>query len=404
MNTDSIKIIFVGDILIHSFYNKIASNGDPSFVFQKISHALSDAEIRFGNLETVLSKKGSPIDGKGCLLGNEKYIRSLKDVDFNMLSLANNHTFDFGLEAFEDMSINLQKAGIRTVGAGFNLEESRKISILTVNDISLGFLAYSSRTNNGQRYATKTSQGVAPLEEEIVIEDIKKNKKDVDFLIVSLHWGIEHSPYPTPEQVLFAHKVIDAGVKIIIGNHPQILQGIEYYKDGLIMYSLGNFCHSDYYWEGPQKTYRFRLKDIDRESIIVKAKLFKDGKINIDVVPMRVNSNYQPEVCEGERKDAILQKLKARSEMIKKPDFDKYWNDLVIKKRVGNPFKIWWQNGSLLYKLKNFKFSQIKSLLDLFLMYVHVKFSKSPSKWQMFNPRNDKKPRPFCGEDEESKK
>lgn len=399
MKADVINILFVGDILLHSDYNRLVCEQGPYFIFEKISAVFNEADLRCGNLECVLSEKGAPLPGKGCLAGDKRYIDSLCRLGFNVVSLANNHTFDYGADAYEDMRINLEKVGIRTVGAGENLQESRKLLRFSIRDISFGFLAYSSRDNNGRSYATEASFGVAPLEEEYLIEDIKKYARDVDHLVISLHWGIEHSPYPTPEQVSLARRAVDAGARIIFGNHPQILQGIESYKDGIIMYSLGNFCHTDYYWEGPEKTYQFKIKPVDRESVMVMVKASKDRIEDINIIPIWINEHGQPEVCKDEKLADISKKLSDRSEKIRQPDFVDYWNDIIIKKRVESPFRIWWDNGGLLYKIKNFKPSQIKTLIDLIILRIQLKFSKSPSKWQLFNPRNDKKPRPFCGDE-----
>lgn len=401
MDNNAAEILFVGDILLHSDYNRTAREKGPDFVFEKVSAAFKDADLRFGNLETVLSRKGAPIYGKGCLAGDESYIGALKNAGFDLFSLSNNHTFDFGPAAYEEMSLNLRKAGIKTVGAGADLEASRKMLAMRVKDLRLGFLAYSSRLNKGRNYATDTDSGVAPLDEGYVLEDVTRYKNDVDHLVVSLHWGIEHSPYPTPDQISLAHKIIDNGAKIVIGHHPQILQGIERYGDGVIMYSLGNFCHLDYYWEGPQRTYQFKIKAVDREAVVARVRLSRRGIEGVDITPLCINESGQPEICEGERSAAILKKLDERSEAVKKADFEKYWNEMIIKKRVGNPVRIWWEKGNLLYKIKNFKYSQIKTLFDLFLMFVEVRFSRTNSKWQMLNPRNDEKPRPFCGKDEE---
>ncbi len=397
---NSVRILFTGDILLHSNYNKIALEKGPDFVFERISNVFKKADLRFGNIETILSMKGAPVRGKGCITGDERYIDAIKNAGFDVLSLANNHTFDYGIEAYEDMSSSLKKAGLTLSGAGRNLEESRKMQILSVKGIRLGFLSYSSRENNGRSYATDRSPGVAPLDEEYVIEDIKRYKKDVDHLMVSLHWGIEHSPYPTPHQKSLAHMIIDEGVRIVIGNHPQILQGVERYKEGFIMYSLGNLCHSDYYWEGPQRMYQFKIRPADRESIMVKVRLTSIGIEDIDIIPLWINDGGQPEVCKGEKASAILNKLKERSEMIKRPDFARFWNNMIVKKRVESPFKIWWEHGSILDKIRNFRPSQIKTLIELAAMFLEVRFSRSGSKWHLLNPRNDKKPRPFCGSDE----
>ena len=399
--TNKVNIIFNGDIMLHSDYIRIAMEKGPSFVFEKISPLLKDADLRIGNLETVLSGKGDPKYNKLCLRGDESYIRTLKDTGFDVVSLANNHSFDYGLDAYYDSLLRIRETGIDVVGAGRNLGESRKMLFLTINGIRLGVLAYSSRTTNGHNYADDDTPGVAPLEKEYITEDIRKYKNDVDHLILLLHWGIEYSPYPAPDQLSLAHRFIDKGARLVIGHHPHILQGIEHYNDGLIAYSLGNLCDSDLYWEGPNRTYESKLKVADRESALLKIELSGTGIENVATIPLWLNDYGQPEICQGEKRDSIAAKLEERSNTIKIPDFENYWENMIIKKRIGSPIKTWWKEGNIIDKFKNFRFSQLKTVWELFLMYIQAKSSKDASKWFMFNPGNDKKPRPYCGKDED---
>ena len=300
------------------------------------------------------------------------------------------------------MLSNLKNAGIKVVGSGRNLNESRQMLSLNVNGIRVGFIAYSAETTNGYNYATDTAPGVTPLDEGYIAEDIKKYKEEVDHLIVSLHWGVEYSPYPTPDQIMLAHKIIDSGAKLIIGHHPHMLQGVEHYNDGIIVYSLGNFCDSDLYWEGQHKTYQSKLKVADRETAAFNITLSKTKILRVNMTPLWLNDYGQPEVCEGETLNNILEKIKERSETIKRPDFEKCWEDLIIKKRIAKPFRTWWENGNIFYKLKNFKPSQLKTVWEFFLMYIQTKFAKNRRKWFLINPGNDKKPRPYCGGNEEN--
>lgn len=402
MDREVIKISCFGDILLHSDYQKIAIEKGPDFVFEKVFPYLNDSDLCFGNMECVLSQIGTPNPEKVCLRGDESYIEALKGAGFDVLSLANNHILDFGFEACENMASKLKKAGIHVLGVGKDIEQSRSFLTIDVKDHRVGFLAYSSRDNGGFDYASNSKPGVAPLDEEYVIEDINKHKNDVNHLIVSLHWGIEYSHYPTPDQISMAHKIIDAGAKIIIGHHPHILQGYEYYNDGIILYSAGNFCSSDLNFEGPNKTYKSELKSFERESAIFELYISKNKIIEkLNLIPLWLNDEGQPEPCNFEKSAGILKKIGERSEVLRMSGFDKYWESMVIKKRVAGPLKLWWKNGSLMDKIKNFKFSQIETLWILFTDYFSMKFSKSSSKWLMFNPRNDKKPKPFCGDEDE---
>jgi poly-gamma-glutamate capsule biosynthesis protein CapA/YwtB (metallophosphatase superfamily) len=395
----TVTFAFVGDIMIHSGYNELVREKGPLFLFEHVAAPLKNADIRFGNLETVLSERGEPVGGKLCLRGDSRYIEALGEMGFDVLSLANNHAFDFGEEAFADMVSCVEGRGIQIVGAGRSLAQSRELKTIIVKDVRIGFLAYSARGTDGSDYAETDRPGAAPLEEEFVVEDVRRYRDQVDHLVVSLHWGVEYSEYPTPDQVTLGRKIIDAGARIIVGHHPHILQGYERYNGAYIFYSLGNFCDADVYWEGDDKTYQANLKVADRETVMVVAELTKTGIGKIDCMPLWLNDQGQPEMCRGEKASSIVGKMERRSEAIFRPDFKKYWEDMILDKRVGNAFRIWLNNGNLLHKIRNFKLSQFKTLWEMMSMYVQTKFSKESNKYYLINPGKDKKPRPFCGDD-----
>jgi poly-gamma-glutamate capsule biosynthesis protein CapA/YwtB (metallophosphatase superfamily) len=397
MDKKVIRVTFVGDILLHSDYDRIAAEKGPFFVFEKCSSLLKSADVTFGNLECVLSGKGVPNPEKGCLRGDGRYIESLGAAGFSVLSLANNHTFDFGLDAYEDMAAHLESAGIRLVGAGRDLEQSRRLNTFCVNGVRVGFLAYSARDNQGYNYASQSRPGVAPLEEEYVLQDIERYKDSVNHLIVSLHWGIEYSPHPTPHQISLAHRIIDAGAHIIVGHHPRILQGYEYYKNGVIFYSVGSFCHSRLHLVGPGKTYTSDLRLCEREVAVIEMQLSPDRIDKITVVPFWLNEHGQPEPCEEAKAEEIMKKIAGRSSILKTPEFEQYWESLIIKKRVWGPILTWWGKDNIWAKIRNFKLSQLYTLWILLADYLSARFSKRPAKWLLFSTRNDRKARPQCG-------
>lgn len=396
---ETVKLLILGDVMIHSKYNDVVAKKGPPFLFDKVSPKMKESDVRFANIETVLSDKGKPVRGKLCLRGDSRYIKALGEVGLHVVSLANNHAFDFGIKGFTDMKSRLESLGIKTVGAGASLSQSRQLKIISCNGVRIGFLAYAARDTDGAAYATEDAAGVAPLEEDFVLEDIGKYLEQVDHLIVSLHWGVEYAEYPTPVQVALGRKIIDAGARMIIGHHPHILQGYEEYHNGYIFYSLGNFCDSDLLWQGDDKTYQSTLKIADRETMLVLGEFTKTRAVRVECIPLWLNDEGQPEICGAERKESIEEKLERRSQMILRPDFDKFWAEMIVEKRVVNAIKIWLHKGSFVDKIKNFKASQFKTLWELAIMSLQAKFTRGSSKYHLMNPGKDKKPRPFCGDD-----
>lgn len=394
-----VEVLCIGDLMLHSRYDQLASDRGPDFVFEKVSSVLNQPDILFGNLEVVMSDAGEAVPGKLCLRGHGNYLNALKKHNFDIVSLANNHAFDFGPGACADMEAQLEALGVETVGTGKNLEESRQLKVIEREGVRFGFLAYSSRTTKGSAYADTDSPGVAPLDVELVLEDVARYRQKVDHLVVSLHWGVEYAEYPTPDQMKIGHSIIDAGARLIIGHHPHIIQGYEKYKDGVILYSLGNFCDSDLEWQGLDKIYRARLKEADRESILAKVRFSATELLDLEFLPTWLNDTGQPEIAGGQKEEALRDKFLRRSEVIARPDFQAYWEKMIVEKRVGTPLKNWLSKGSFLDKVKNFRPSQFLTLWALIEMYFQTRFSSSSKKYFLLNPGDDEKPRPYCGKD-----
>lgn len=399
INNETVKLACVGDIMIHSRYNEMVDREGAGFLFEHTAATLKDADLLFGNVETVLSGGGLPAKGKLCLRGDERYVPELARAGFGVVSVANNHAFDFGVDAFSDMVSRLESQGIEVVGGGLSLDHSRTPRIVEANGLKFGFLAYSARETDGSDYAADGRAGVAPLEEEFILEDVANCREQVDHLIVSLHWGVEYSEYPTPDQLALGRKLVDAGVSVVIGHHPHILQGYERYGAGVILYSLGNFCDADLYWQGEDKAYQSTLKTADRESVIAVLEMGHDGIEKVEFLPLWLNDEGQPEICTDERESQILEKLTRRSETLSRPDFEKYWEQMILDKRVGNAFRIWLNSGSIFDKIRNFKLSWFRTLWEMAGMYFQTKFSKSSDRYNLINPGKDKKPRPYCGDE-----
>src|SRR5687768_16464208 len=224
------------------------------------------------------SNQGAPITEKEFLFRNppEKVVPALKRAGFDIVSLANNHTLDYGAEGLSDTLAALDQYEIRHHGAGMNSTEARKPVVFEFpNGQQAGFLAYSC-TFPEEFWAGLNSAGTAFCHEQHVRSDVARlTEQKVDIIVVSFHWGAERVKELRPYQPLLAHAAIDAGADLVIGHHPHILQSIEYYRDALILYSLGNFT--------------FGSRTLNARTSAVANIAFRDGKFSkLEMTPINV--------------------------------------------------------------------------------------------------------------------
>jgi len=284
----TITLIFVGDIMLNRGVEltiKKYGQGDWEFPFLEIADFFNKANILFGNLEGPISDKGVKVGSIYFFRNNPEAIKGLVFAGFDILSVANNHIFDYGRIAMEDTFLRLREVEINYVGGGLSENEAYSPVIKEVKDIKIAFLAY---TNLGTEYwsAEGNRSGIAWLKEEELEENIKEAKKLADLVIVSMHFGEEYSS-PTPEQEYFAHLAIDSGANLVIGHHPHVIQEIEKYGEGFIAYSLGNFIFDQGFSEETMKGLMLKV-------------LIKNGKIK-ELIPIeiKINQFFQPELLKN---------------------------------------------------------------------------------------------------------
>ena len=235
-----VTLVITGDVMLARSVNSALLASSDRFPFNYTADYLSAFDLTVGNLECVVSTLGSPQPKEFTFEANPKAFERLRAASFDVMSLANNHSGDYGKLAFSDMLGQLLLHGIQPLGGGMNLAEAHQPVIRTIRTTRLGFLAYCE-IEPQSFVATATTPGHAWLDPDMMQQDIKAARPRADFLIVFTHWGIEYQLAETDHQQAMARLAIDAGADLVVGAHPHVIQPYEMYRGKLIVYSLGNF-------------------------------------------------------------------------------------------------------------------------------------------------------------------
>jgi len=236
-DTDAVVVNFTGDCIFTNHFEAIIGD-DLNSVFEEVPWFLR-ADINMINLEHPITLSDDPEEKEFTFKMHPRYLRLMEKGNINLVNAANNHIYDFGIPGIDDTIEYLDSVNIAYVGIGKSLQEAREPVIFNVKDKTLGFLGYFGGA--GQFAATDTSSGLAPRYPSFIFQDIRAVSPEVDYVIVSFHWGIENERYPEEWQTELGRASIDAGADLVVGHHPHVLQGIEIYNGGIIAYSLGNF-------------------------------------------------------------------------------------------------------------------------------------------------------------------
>ncbi len=205
-------------------------------------------DLTIGNLECVISNLGQPVPKSYNFRGDARAYDRLLNAGFDLVSVANNHSGDYGKAAFVDELLTLPRRGITPIGGGQNKQQAHTPVLKTVRGTTIAFLAYDE-IDPYSFAATDTTPGHAWLDALDLRLDITRARALADFVIAFVHWGIEYLTGLTAEQRSLAQVAIDAGADIVVGAHPHVIEPYEYYKGKLIVYSLGNFVFDNMYPE-----------------------------------------------------------------------------------------------------------------------------------------------------------
>jgi poly-gamma-glutamate capsule biosynthesis protein CapA/YwtB (metallophosphatase superfamily) len=272
-----------------------AVGNDYSYFFNNVRTVLENDELTIANLETTLTtaskqaNKGDP-DEAYFFKGDPSYTEILKQGSVEAVNLANNHSYDYMAQGYQDTVSNLNQAGILSFGYDNK-------AVASANGIKIGMLGYNlvGRLN------------INSLQNQIA-SDIEQMKEDCQLVIVSFHWGIEGSKVVTKQQSALGHFVIDSGADLVLGHHPHVIQKVENYNDKYIVYSLGNFCFGGNHNPSDKDTFIFQQSFVfNQDDICVNASQIKI--IPCSVSSMSNRNNFCPTPVEGETAQRILQRV-----------------------------------------------------------------------------------------------
>ena len=279
VTAQSVTVVAVGDICLANGVETAMRERGRGYPFNALKSTMRNADIVFGNLECCMATGGKKVEKKYNFRGHPRGALALKEAGFHLISLANNHSLDFGKPALAETLGYLRQQGITAVGAGRTMREARRLHIVNKNGLRIGFLAYLGLYPSVVKL-TANQPAVAMADLGPLKREIREARKRVDFLLVSLHAGKEYTFIHTPRQAEIAHTAIDAGADMVIGHHPHVVQDIENYRGKQIFYSLGNFVFN------PSPTF---LKDQGRRwSAMVVARLEKGQPAEAEMVDLRI--------------------------------------------------------------------------------------------------------------------
>lgn len=292
-------IVITGDVELSEYVQRnYDAGGINGVVGDSLLKELQSADILEINNEFCFSERGEKAPDKQYTFRvHSSYVSLLTDMGVDVCGLANNHVLDYGKDALSDTFTTLSNAGIEYTGAGVSHDDASKLVVKEVNGKKYGFLAASRVIPVGSWNVDSSQPGVFTCYDTTALcNSIAAAKQQVDYLFVCVHWGVEHTDELTDYQVANGHAYIDAGADAVIGAHPHVLQGMEYYNGKPIFYSLGNFIFNE---------------NIS-STMAVKIKVTPSGEISYSILPAYA-TGAKTQMAEGDKNASILSYMQSLS-------------------------------------------------------------------------------------------
>ncbi|MBI5587942.1 MAG: CapA family protein [Deltaproteobacteria bacterium] len=243
------RLVLVGDVMLGRLVNDRLREKPVEFVWGDTIPFFKSADASVCNLECVISDRGErrePSRKAFHFRTDSKNIEALTKAAITAVTLANNHSLDFGPDALADTLNSLDASGIKRAGAGADIREASSAVYFKASGVGVALMSFTDNEPGWE--ATEKTPGVYYLPADLndprtatLMDKIREAKKKADLVIVSPHWGPNRGYRPVPGHIPLAHAMIDAGADIVFGHSCHVFQGVELYRGRPIIYGAGDF-------------------------------------------------------------------------------------------------------------------------------------------------------------------
>lgn len=298
-NKDISTISFVGDISLADNFEIMpyydSRGGITGILDQPVIEYMNNTDLMVANSEFTISDRGTPMPNKiYTFRASPSRVSIYNEMGVDLVTLANNHVYDFGTDAFLDMLDTLDEYNMPHIGAGRNISEAIKPYYFIINGYKVGFI----NATRAEKYILTPEAGIDTpgvfrcYDPNMFIENISKTKENSDYVVALIHWGKEDSHELENVQIDTGKLYIDAGADIIIGSHAHVLQGVEFYNNKPIVYNLGDFIFN-------RET---------KETGIFNLNISYDGELSYSFIPC-MQDNYKTSFLYDKEKTNTLNNM-----------------------------------------------------------------------------------------------
>lgn len=302
----TVKVTFAGDCTLGtdeafnqstSFNTAYENKGDPSWFLANVEPIFSEDDLTIVNMEGTLTTATARQDKKFAFKGDAEYAKVFSTSSVEAASMANNHSFDYGQQSYDDTLAALDAEGIKTFGY-------KNIAYMDVNDVKVALIGTNALADNDG------------TDQDMIDHIHEARESGAQLVLVYVHWGIERDYVPRENERSIGHAAIDAGADLVVGSHPHVVQGWEVYEGRYIVYSLGNFCFGG------------NSNPTDKDCMIFQQTFTVEGdevekNDDVEFIACTISSsastnNYQPTPATGSEKDRIDAKIQESTDAIAK--------------------------------------------------------------------------------------
>lgn len=271
------RLAFAGDIIFGEGIQQVVRLRGMPFLFEAIAPTLRACDWVVANMEGCIAAGGAPLDKEYTFRAPPELAETLRWAGIPMVSLGNNHAMDFGVEALQETFRHLSRAGVWWGGAGYDARDASTPVSLDDGRVRVALLCFTAVVPRGFPAGAKRA-GVATL--EMLMPQIRAARQQADVLIAIPHWGDEGKTLPNAKQQRIARRLAQAGVDLIVGHHPHVVQGYARMGKTHIFYSVGNFVHT------PRSAR-------SRRALLLQAEVGREGVRSLTALPLWLE-NGQP--------------------------------------------------------------------------------------------------------------